>query len=81
MSMEMAMALCNALKDSPSLTTVVLWKCRLDDVVAAQVVPVLLQIRTIRTINLGQNMLTADGKTFLENNAKAYNPYIELRMF
>ena len=81
MDMDKAMALCTALAGSPSLTTVVLWKCRIDDVVALQIVPVLMQIRTIRTINLGQNVLTADGKTFLENNAKAINPFIDLRMF
>lgn len=81
MDLDKALALCTALRDSPSLTTVVLWKCRIDDVVALQVVPVLMQIRTIRTINLGQNVLTADAKTYLENNAKAVNPFIELRMF
>lgn len=81
MGYEGAMALCNALRTSVSLETVVLWKCRLDDYTASQVVPLLLQLPRIRTINLGQNVLTADGKTYLENSAKAINPYIDLRMF
>ena len=74
------MALCNALRTSVSLETVVLWKCRLDDYTASQIVPLLLQLPRIRTFNLGQNVLTADGKTYLENSAKAINPYIDLRM-
>ena len=77
----MVMALVTPLRESKSLTTVVLWKCRLDDYMASHAVEVLLQIPTIRTINLGQNVLTADGKTYLENNAKSINPYIDLRMF
>lgn len=81
MGYEGAMALCNALRTSVSLETVVLWKCRLDDYTASQIVPLLLQLPRIRTINLGQNVLTADGKTYLENSAKAINPYIDLRMF
>ena len=81
MGYEGAMALCNALRTSASLETVVLWKCRLDDFTASHVVPLLLQLPRIRTINLGQNVLTADGKTFLENSAKAANPYVDLRMF
>jgi len=75
------MALCFPLGESRSLQTVILWKCRIDDFMASHAVEHLLQIPTIRVINLGQNLLTADGKTYLENNAKAINPYIDLRMF
>jgi len=78
---DMAMALVLPLKESRSLSSVILWKCRVDDFMASHIVENLLQIPTIRTINLGQNLLTADGKTYLENNAKAINPYIDLRMF
>ena len=81
LTIETVMSLVNGLRESKSLNTVILWKCRLDDFMASHAVEVLLQIPTIRTINLGQNVLTADGKTYLENNAKAINPYIDLRMF
>ena len=80
-TVDCAGALCQALGPSTSLETVMIWKDRIDDFTANEVIRLLSVIPTLRTINLGQNMLTVDGKKYIEERVKCNFPGLEVRMF
>ena len=81
MTLECAGALCQGLSVSQTVQTVILWKDRLDDFTAQEAVCLLTAIPTLRTINLGQNMISADCKEYLSNLVTCNFPYLQLRMF
>jgi hypothetical protein len=79
---EAAVALADGLRFSRSLVGVALWKCRMDDRTAYEAVVRLADIPTLKTINLGENVLTAPGKAQIEQwVAYSHNPALVVRMF
>ena len=75
------MALAEGLSRSTTLENITLWKDRIDNDTGYGIVSYLLRIPTIRTINLGQNTLSIEGKDRIQALVASYNPAIVLKMF
>lgn len=79
---EAGIALADGLKSSRSLVTIAVWKCRVDDRTAYEMVVRLADIPSLKTINLGENVLTEVGKAQIEQwIAYSHNPALVVRMF
>lgn len=75
------MALADGLSHSGTLQNITLWKDRIDDETGYGIVSFLLRIPTLKMINLGQNVLSIEGKDRIQALVSSYNPSIVLRMF